>query len=705
MSNKGGGCLCINNKLTVVPKPELPFIRPGIETIFVDIYFDCEIKTVGMVYRRASEISIDNFSVELNEIFSNIDIAHHKVYIMGDFNVNLLQYHRSIPVADYCNNFISHGLYPLITKPTRTTAGSATLIDNIFTNDINCITRAAVIISDVSDHYPIFVQKLNSREYRNPTIITYRKYSDHNIQNFKEALNTCDFNDIISTANSNDAFTRFHSVLIELFEVHFPLITKELRHKQAKNPWMTPGLLVSQKEKDRLYRRFKRHPITHKEEYNQYRNAFTKLTTVARENYIQNQFETSQGNSKKVWKIISNLLGKNNQSNSDSLIIDDEVITDPLTISNAFNEYFNSIPSTLSESIISNNIPYEQYLDNPIPEQPIFNPVDQNEVKYMINGLKNSNSTGWDNIPTNVIKAISGSIVAPLTQLINKSLQEGIFPDALKIAKISPIYKNKCKTDIKNYRPISVLPVISKIFEKVFYSRLYAHFVSNNLLSQNQYGFQALRNTEHALLKFTGDVMDGFDSGNVTVATFMDLSKAFDCVNHEILIGKLQHYGVSSVDKSWVKSYLHDRKHLVSWNKQSSSVSTLNIGVPQGSILGPLLFLIYINDIVNSSDGLSFVLFADDTTVYSTGKNLNDTIANMNNQLINISNWFTSNKLTLNVDKTQVMIFSRRKIPIPNTQVELKGQPVVYVAKTKFLGVIVNRRLNWKDQISSVAGK
>jgi hypothetical protein len=248
MSNKGGVCLFINNRLTVVPKPELSFIRPGIETIFVDIFSDNEIKTVGMIYRRATEISIEHFSEVMNEIFSGIDVAHNKVYVMGDFNVDLLQYHRRIPVANYCNNFFSHGLYPVISKPTRTTAFSATLIDNIFTNDVDSITRAAVIISDVSDHYPIFIQKLNSQNNRNPVFITYRKFNDQNIQNFKEALGSYDFNGVISTENSNDAFSLFHSVIIELFEEHFPLITKELRHKQAKNPWMTPGLLVSKKK-------------------------------------------------------------------------------------------------------------------------------------------------------------------------------------------------------------------------------------------------------------------------------------------------------------------------------------------------------------------------------------------------------------------------------------------------------------------------
>ena len=239
----------------------------------------------------------------------------------------------------------------------------------------------------------------------------------------------------------------------------------------------------------------------------------------------------------------------------------------------------------------------------------------------------------------------------------------------------------------------------------MFYARLYDHFVANNLLAQHQYGFQSGKSAEHALIKFSGDIIDGFDRNEVTVATYMDLSKAFDCVNHDILLAKLEHYGVNSVVRNWINSYLHDRSHLVCWNKQSSPMRRLNIGVPQGSILGPLLFLIYINDIVNSSNRLSFVLFADDTTVYTSGKSLNECIAHMSSELLHISNWFMSNKLTLNVDKTQVMFFSRRKKTTPNIQVTLRGQPIANVTNTKFLGVIVDEKLNWKDHISFIASK
>ena len=250
-SNKGGVCLYINDRLTVVPKPNLSFIRPGIETLFVDIYSDNEIKTVGVVYRRASEISIDDFTEEMNAIFNEINFAHNKVYIMGDFNIDLLQYNRSAQVANFCNIFLAHSMYPLITRPTRTTAASATLIDNIFSNDINSITRAAVVVTDISDHYPIFVQKPNISVNNTPTVVTYRKFSDQNIQHFKESLADYDFTVITSMENANDAFNCFHRVLIELFEEHFPLITKELSIKQVKNPWMTPGLRASQKNKNR----------------------------------------------------------------------------------------------------------------------------------------------------------------------------------------------------------------------------------------------------------------------------------------------------------------------------------------------------------------------------------------------------------------------------------------------------------------------
>ena len=207
----------------------------------------------------------------------------------------------------------------------------------------------------------------------------------------------------------------------------------------------------------------------------------------------------------------------------------------------------------------------------------------------------------------------------------------GSSPSLLKDLKYCP-FKNKDKLDITNYRPISILPVISKVYEKVFYNRLWNYFSVNNLLS-SQFSFRSGASTEHTLLKFSDDILKLFDQKKVAIATFMDLSKAFDCVYHNILLSKLKQYGIHETTLQWINSYLSDCKHFVSWNQSHSSLLNLNIGVPQGSILGPLLFLIYINDIVNSSNIVSFVLFADDTTVYVQLDSIDDAIQILNSEL------------------------------------------------------------------------
>jgi len=705
--NKGGVALYIRDGITFIAKPQLTFIIRGIETIFADIIINGVTRTVGMIYRRAVDITISDFADKIvSDVLENL--GNNRSYLMGDFNINLLQYRDCVNIANFYHTMMSHGFRPMITKPTRVTPNTATLIDNIYTNDITNIVQSSVIISAVSDHYPVYT-KYNTNDNQvnnNIQIINYRKFTDESLNNFKIAIDELNCDEISLIDDACESFNYLHNYLTDKFEICFPLKQKRVTDRDIKKPWITGEILTAVKLKQKLSRKCKKYPRTYGAEYRRQKNLVARTIKAARETYFQNTLSRDFGDSKKTWNTINKILGKIKPKNSNCIKSENEIINNPKEIATKFNEYFNSIPTTLSNSIINaDNATYEEFLPNPLPESHPFYETTNIEIKSIIEGIKDSNSAGIDCLTTKVIKSNANALTPILKILINKSLSQGKFPEKLKTAKIIPVFKNKDKTEVSNYRPISILPVISKIYERVFYNRLYNYFSYNNLFSESQYGFRSGRSTELALLKFSEDIINSFNNGKNTVATFMDLSKAFDCVNHEILIKKLEYYGVNRICIQWVQSYITDREHYTSWNESNSPTCLLNIGVPQGSILGPLLFLIYINDIVNSSNSLTFVLFADDTTIYSSHKNIDTAINMMNNELQRVAKWFDANKLSLNVSKTQTMLLSRKKKLTPSISVFIKEQEIIRVAKTKFLGVVVDEHLTWKDHIALISNK
>ena len=241
-------------------------------------------------------------------------------------------------------------------------------------------------------------------------------------------------------------------------------------------------------------------------------------------------------------------------------------------------------------------------------------PTDEEEIFKIINGMKPKKSAGHDGLSSIYLKLFIYEIVRPLTIIINKSLVTGIVPDLMKLAKVIPIYKSKNKKLFSNYRPISLLPVLSKVLEKVVHKRLYSFMSKKQIFFESQYGFRDKHSTTDAITELCSNILYGFDKKESTLAVFLDLSKAFDTIDHKILLNKLEYYGIHGTPLQWFKSYLSNRKQFVEYNKFNSKICTIDCGVPQGSVLGPLLFILYTNDLPKCINKSKSILFADDTT-------------------------------------------------------------------------------------------
>ena len=332
-----------------------------------------------------------------------------------------------------------------------------------------------------------------------------------------------------------------------------------------------------------------------------------------------------------------------------------------------------------------------------------LNQVTSDEIYNIIKNFKNKSTL---DIRISSLKIANTSIkfADTLAKIIDKSFTEGVFPEQLKSARVVPIHKEGSKTDVENYRPISLLASISKVYEKLMHSRIINFLDSNNSLYEMQYGFRSGRSCEHALLKAQHVLLESLSKKQISLLLLIDFSKAFDMVEHTILLRKLEHYGIRGLALKWMTSYLKNRSQFVSLSGVNSSIKQMQYGVPQGSILGPLLFIIYINDLPNIFNRAKFTLYADDANIIINGANIADIVQQLNELCNILPNWVISNGLALNLKKTKYMLFSRQNIELPD-EFKILNKKIDRVKEVRFLGVIVDEKLNWSAHIKTLKSK
>ena len=381
--------------------------------------------------------------------------------------------------------------------------------------------------------------------------------------------------------------------------------------------------------------------------YKTYRNKIVDLLRVSRKCHYQKYFEENKKNSRAIWQGIHDIVysrkSKKNNTPS-SLLIDGKTITNPKDIAENFNNFFTSIGTKLQNNIPPTRRQYFDYLKHPNPKTFFISPTTPDEIKNIINSIKSSKCVGPNSIPTKILHLIKDKISIPLSELINKSFATGCFPNICKTAKVIPIFKTESRLLCNNYRPISLLSNISKIIEKIMYQRLNNFLEETNCFYNLQFGFRLNLSTNNALLSIIENIQTDLDNGDFAAGVFIDLKKAFDTVDHDILLKKLEYYGVRGLLKDWFQSYLKNRKQFVSVNNSTSNTKEITTGVPQGSVLGPLLFLLYyINDLHKSVKHSKTYHFADNTNIMQSNKSLDV-----------LSKWPKGNELSHNISKTKL---------------------------------------------------
>ena len=652
--------------------------------------------------------NITHFAEALKIAVNKLD-KRRTAIIAGDFNIDVLRYNDKT-VLEYITMLLSERFLPFITLPTRITSHSATCIDHIFvrnpSNPINSQILSGIFYCDISDHLPCFTSiKLASTNtpVNRPKV---RIFSEKNCGIFKARINGIKWDDVY--VDNIDWYQSFIAKVKQAYECAFPLVTVS-RKRMHDKPWVTGALKGSIAHNHRLYRLSIRNPsMQNITKYKDYNKLLKKCLRSTETTYYRNLFENNKKSTLNMWKVLGPVInpGKRKRTNNITKIFaNGRVIKDENMIPEIMNQYFCNVGQNL-QSDIPDHAPdsFRQYLPHPEVDSFQLTPVTYADVLKEINQLNPTKSPGPDSIGGKIILLCPEIFAYNLTIIFNKYIQLGKYPEAMKLAKVIPIYKKGEHSLPNNYRPISLLSTFNKLFEKLICKKI-RHFLHvKDLLYKFQFGFRDLYSTMLSLVETTDSIRGLIDDKNYVLSLFVDLTKAFDTVDHEILLQKLEYYGIRGHANNFLRSYLSNRKQYTVVGNKSSEVRNISCGVPQGSVLGPLLFLLYVNDIHMCVDNSLTRLFADDTGLHMYNKNIHELISFAKTQIRKLFKWCISNNLTINYTKTSFILFHAKNKPVPDNfnDIDVDGILIKRVSSAVYLGVTFDEKLNWSDHVTYV---
>ena len=728
-SCKGGGLaiyvnenLCSHDDFHVLDPLSSNNAPSNGEFLFINIKLRKNINRVciiGTTYRSPSATPanyLETFKTKLQLLDRH---KNKPIVIAGDTNIDLLQFETNSDAQNISDTAFSHGFVQMISRPTRITEHSATLIDHIYINTLSTISSTGVLINDISDHLGTYVNFNFGRNFIindkncNSQTRPCRKFSKENTERFTKLIDDESWDSTRQEQNTQSKYDNFTDTFAKHYNTAFPentnASTKRKNQRRNPKPWILHWLEDATNRKNKLYHEFIKSPTTaNRIKYNKMKKFVTKHIKLAKNKYYTKYFNDHHTNCKKQWNMLNSLINRDRKKSKPIKLTlsDGTVVSSPSAVANTFNDYFCNIASNLKTQIItSNHNDYRSTLGSPLTNTIYLHDVDSSEIIEHIKNLKNKSTSDTKIEPLKTLVNCN-KFINTFVDVINASIKEGVFPSQLKMADVVPIYKSGTKTEVSNYRPISLLPTFSKIFEKTIHHRISDFLHKHNILHPLQFGFRKLHSCEHALTAAKNEILHTLDKKHIALLLLIDFSKAFDMVDHNILLHKLSHYGIRGPALDWLRSYLNERKQRVRVNNIYSDTKYLTHGIPQGSILGPLLFIIYINDMPNIQKLVKFILYADDANIIITGSNAHEVISKYNEISKLLTDWVASNGLLLNVKKTNYMIFSNVNTEqLDNFQPKMLHKPIERKQTAKFLGVHIDEKLHWTHHIDTLCTK
>lgn len=652
---------------------ELCFECSVISCVNLNLYIVC-------IYRSPNSCS-DTFLVRLELLLTALP-PRSRIILTGDFNINYVEKNQR-SVKSLTHLLHSHGLEMHVDNFTRTTGYSASILDYVCSN-VDEFLFCSVLNPGLSDHEAVFCEFCLAKKTKKPNRRRGRIFSKRNFQSFS---NSCvNINWPLLCEGDNPLLSFYHK-LKEIFSQNFPIV--KIKTKDTK-PWITKGLKVSSKNMRCLHtlRKYLFYSTFFADYFYKYRRIYRKTIKAAMDKYYGDRLDSAHNKQRETWNIVNSLRGatksKSNESQLDA---------------NKLNSFYCSVASQLKHTIPANSTDPVSLLKGGAGESFYFTPVTAREIVDVFQEINNKNSSGWDGISIKILANLPVSALTTLADCINASFLSGKFPDLLKRAIVIPIFKQGEDT-AANYRPISLLPSLSKIIERLLKKRMIHYLEAKNILNSSQFGFRSSRNTNDAIFHVLEDLYLRLNDGEVAAVVLCDLAKAFDCVSHEILLRKLEVYGFRGSILQWLRSYLSNRCQRVYFDNCESEELCVTAGVPQGSVIGPLLFLIYVNDLPSVVKYGKCTSFADDTTLLWHGRNSDDLREMANRDLANVGEWCDINCLSFNVSKTNILNFK-----CVLNDVCLGSQAVNVTNFNKFLGLIIDDGLKFEQHIEKLCSR